>query len=839
MWTKESKGCECQFNISRNDCACCVKPGGCQCGSSAPSKCAQCGLQQYCNNMCNVTIIQRAIFAESKSTVGQIKSPSLQGPALCWYLLQPEPGHRLEIQIYRLINVGRFNGTGCQSGYVHLVDESSAKFGSTGVHICGENERFAPPVVLFSDEGAATLTFRIEEATTRSQFLAHYSFTSFNNTQGVGFRPNGGKRIEHTSCDWLYQDFTCVTEPNGCILASPGYPGIYPSRSTCRYHITMSSLRTKVKIVFTTLSLPFNRCATDYINVYQGPTSGSSLLTTLCSNKKQELVYSGPNLLLEFKSGVSVPPYDYNGFVARLDFVDKLTTTELPSSVSHFINAVPNKVINSSEKSIHRGLNVAQTLHSSDFSNFSRPENCIIRIHGNMSRSGHFDTRTLPIHCSNSTLIFIGQENDLVHISLFNYRLNASYCQSFIEIIDGNIKADLFKLVLKICSPKMKFARNAEGRFHEQQTFLSSGQYLSIHFERKNVSSPPSEVEYIDGAFSFLDEYADGTVQPDTLCDVAYYGLKSSSSGRIRNHGSQYLFWNVDGSLRCSQRFIPVTNQSVILKITSLQRLTSDMCHTRCGDSGCQCVLSSKAPQESFKLVEHDHLLILDKQNVSLSCICGPFKEEWLPIIIRSWSPITVVYSVAKYSWAEKGFSFEAEYKFEFDNVCGYQVINHHLGMIQPMYMPEEKVLNYYYNQDCAWLLNSNIERQLQIDIESSQNRPCSAWNISLLEYVEKAGHDTGRSLYQFCSRDVKQTYDLPWKLNVVIIKLKAMTRTLPQFQIKWRSQIIQKANTGLSVLTPEASNAASSLIHIVSVSIFVIFCNFYTFVHNLNIVLI
>lgn len=52
-----------------------------------------------------------------------------------------------------------------------------------------------------------------------------------------------------------------------------------------------------------------------------------------------------------YRSGVSVPPYDYNGFVARLDFVDKLTTTELPSSVSHFINAVPNKVINSSEKS--------------------------------------------------------------------------------------------------------------------------------------------------------------------------------------------------------------------------------------------------------------------------------------------------------------------------------------------------------------------------------------------------------------------------------------------------------------------------------------------------------
>lgn len=52
-----------------------------------------------------------------------------------------------------------------------------------------------------------------------------------------------------------------------------------------------------------------------------------------------------------YRSGVSVPPYDYNGFVARLDFVDKLTTTELPSSVSHIINAVPSKIISSSEKS--------------------------------------------------------------------------------------------------------------------------------------------------------------------------------------------------------------------------------------------------------------------------------------------------------------------------------------------------------------------------------------------------------------------------------------------------------------------------------------------------------
>lgn len=42
------------------------------------------------------------------------------------------------------------------------------------------------------------IIFRIEETTARSQFLAYYSFTSFNNTQGLGFRPTGGKRIENT-----------------------------------------------------------------------------------------------------------------------------------------------------------------------------------------------------------------------------------------------------------------------------------------------------------------------------------------------------------------------------------------------------------------------------------------------------------------------------------------------------------------------------------------------------------------------------------------------------------------------------------------------------------------
>ncbi|KAF4520579.1 hypothetical protein B566_EDAN011132 [Ephemera danica] len=92
----------------------------------------------------------------------EIKSPSFENPSFCWYLLQPGKGQRVEVQVYRLLSVGRFNGTSCNGGFVQLVDgaEPNAKPGDT--QICGQNERFTPPVVMFGDRGAATLLFRLE-----------------------------------------------------------------------------------------------------------------------------------------------------------------------------------------------------------------------------------------------------------------------------------------------------------------------------------------------------------------------------------------------------------------------------------------------------------------------------------------------------------------------------------------------------------------------------------------------------------------------------------------------------------------------------------------------------
>lgn len=773
LWTQESQGCRCNHDLLRQDCACCVPQGGCQCGALALNRCAQCGLEQHCTNMCNVTIKADMLLARSNSTFGQIKSPALSGPNYCWYTLDPGLDRRVELQVYRLVNAGHFNGSSCVSGYLELLDS----FGQgTGPRICGQNERLAPPVVMFADQESAVLNFRIEEATSRSQFLAYFSFTSLTNVHGLAFRPKGGRRIEHTVCDWLYQDFSC--NKDSCTLASPGFPGIYGTNLYCKYHITTSSVHTKVRLQFLTLSLPLNHCGAHYISVYQGPTSNSPLLTTICDKSKKDHTFPGPNVLLEFRAGATIPPYDYTGFVATIEFIDDVSTQ--PASTAATLEVSPYPAI-AVQRNLRNDQSCEMTIKSADI------------------KSGHFDLRGIQNWKTNCTIRFEGREPEIVHISLFNYVLKASSCQSFIEIYDGpDIRSkDKTK---RLCSPVENHARDTNGMFRERQMFVSSGNHMTLFVRRLMANNQDEETEFLDGAYSFFNVLERGTLQPDTLCDVNYNGRSSSSRGKLKHPGTEQIFWNVEGQLRCSQNLIPATNQSISIKIISLNKMSSDLCYTECGDGGCRCVKNATSVV--------DQLYVISTNDDILSCICGDFQAEWLPVTVKSWSPIKLVYSVSKYSWSNKGFEYSAEYSFKEDMVCGYRVINQHTGILESPIMIRESPLNFYYHQDCTWLLDSNVERHLTIEIGSSQSRPCSAWNISIHEYSERSDDKAGPILYTFCSREKNSTNTLPWQTNIVVIKLRVMTQTPPQYYIKWRSDVDRARLSGSTAHTAAASGS-------------------------------
>ncbi|XP_048489352.1 uncharacterized protein LOC105389314 [Plutella xylostella] len=828
LWTQSSSGCACAGG--GDTCACCVRDGACPCGDVAPARCAQCGLEQYCASMCNITIDSRVLKSKSGKTFGQIKSPSLEGPGSCSYFLQPDAGQRVEIQVYRLVSVGRFNGTSCVGGWLKLGAATAVRGAGADTRLCGANERYSPPVVLFADHGASTLEFRITETTVRSQFLAFFSFTSLSNTQGMGFHPRGGSRIPNTDCDWLYQDVSCRA-PGSCVLASPGYPGLYPPRRRCRYLFATNSVHTRVKIVFTSILLPRNHCATDYLTLRAGSSPSAPLLGSLCTERSAVLEQPGPNLLLEFNSGPLVPPYDYNGFIAKLEFIEQADGTGAPPTAPSAPLAALTHLTQ------HADLDGISSVDTESVSNEIVSTNggrvgCSIKIRGygpGGVRSGHFDTRSSNWRAQ-CTIHLIGAPTDVVQVSLFNYNLRLQSCRSHIEILEGlhefggrgerSERGD--RALLRVCGPSLREARDPSGRFLERQAVTSKGSNMTI-LVRRAATQIMDDEEFVDGAFAFHDELHEGTASPDSACAATHYGLAAPSHGGVAAPSHHHIFWNIEERLQCTHRFIPAINQSVTIEIQRLERMWSAEpaggagggaggaggCRTACGDAGCEC-------RAATALHYHDHVALVAGDGTHLSCLCGDFQAAWLPVVVRSWSGVRLQYSVAHYTYASRGFDYAAAYSFNEDALCGQRTFTTHSGEIASQHVPVTGSLNEFFYQQCTWVLDSNVERQLFIDITSEQDKSCGSWNITLHEWSRGGAQSgaglaaaAGELLYTFCARHKNHTYTLPWRLNTVVIRLVALSRQQPLYSIRWRSQVV-RANTRLGPPTPAPAASAA-----------------------------
>lgn len=782
LWTQTTNGCACSFNSSSNECACCVPSGGCSCGAASPDRCAQCGLEQYCANMCNITLDSRQLFSKSDRGFGQIKSPSLEGPSRCTYRFVPDTGQRVELQIYRLISIGRHNGTACEGGWLQLEG---------GGRVCGPNERFDRPVVLFSDKSVPILHMQINESTTRSQFLAYFSFSS-KASVSVGWPVKGGEPKNNTECDWVYKDTDCL---DGCVLASPGYPGLYPPNIRCLYSIT-SGPRMSIAINFTAVLLPEKHCTSDYIAVYSGSTTSSPLLKMLCFKNKTSLTYSGRKLLVEFRTGPEVPPFDYNGFVATLNFIE--ITTEAPTTVT---TDITNKSVDTT-KPINGDGGGYSVMFNPDLQDHRKDQgsisgSCDLEVNGEKVRSGHHDTRG-KLKSTTCKLVLHGRAYDTGHVSLTSYNLSAQACQSSIEIFDGPSEGTA-KSLERICSPVQ---RPPPPEFVQQDTYVEPKRYSSngrdMTVVLKRATNSPTDEEYMDVSYYFHDEREGGTQQPASVCDVEYYGLTSPVKGSVV-HPDPYRLFAMERPIKCRQHFIPAANQSVIIRVeSSLKQSPDSPCKTKCGDSGCQCV--SNKTLESM-----DHLLLVSETGHIVTCLCGNY-QDWLPVGIRSWMPVYIEWSRS----SKAGLNFRAAYEFIKDTYCGYHTMTKPEGEVNGGDLASSGLkLNQYYQQKCTWILSSMTDRQLTIEVRSTQNRPCTAWNLTIHEY-SRNGDPAGPRLHTFCSRDTYKNFTLPWKTNIVVVRLQALGRTAPEYTMKWRSESVI-ANTHKSGPSPAPNHVIDS----------------------------
>ncbi|KAL7303452.1 hypothetical protein TKK_0004634 [Trichogramma kaykai] len=564
-------------------------------------------------------------------------------------------------------------------------------------------------------------------------------------------------------------------------------------------------------------------CTTDYIAVYAGPTVNSALLKTFCGKQKGSVTHVGKDLLVEFRSGPEVAPFDYNGFVASLNMIEitteaPTTTTPTPETTSKAVELMRTPVSTYDGNNNHTRNSLRAKTYAPP-STSSGGGNCDVEVSSEPHRSGSHSTRGRAL-APTCRLTLIGREYDTVLVVIAKYNLSVPDCVSQIEVFDGLVDkktAASAKPIGKICSLEPHLKHSSSHEHVEKKKYSSSSRNLTI------LLTKGSDYDFMDVSYSFRNDFVTeretSTQQAKTYCDVEYYGRSSPKAGMVL-HPKMDRFSSESGNVKCKQHFIPAANQAVIITLNSTMNQTSESrCTTLCGDQGCRC-----ASDEALDNIDH---LLLVSQNLGnvLACLCGN-NRDWLPVEFWSTSPVYIEWSRSSHT----GWNLTAEYKFAEDNLCGaHEAALDRLegGDILAGHSANFSfALNHYYQQKCTYIIDSPPQRELIITIESNQTRPCSAWNLTIHEYNKTSPNPEGPRLHTFCPRDISRNFTIEPELRSVIVKLQALGRTAPRYTLRWRSHTANSTRRGknLAGLSNNIALASASSSRIISCCHLIIF---------------
>ncbi|KAK4295800.1 hypothetical protein Pmani_031651 [Petrolisthes manimaculis] len=474
------------------------------------------------------------------------------------------------------------------------------------------------------------------------------------------------------------------------------------------------------------------RCSTDYVAVYAGTSTSSPLIDSLCGSQTRTIRFSGPSVLVDFSSGPRVPQYKHSGFLATVTFSGVVGVPSLPSTPK------PPRV---------PALHNPQEAAAADEGAGGRVCDQVYR--SNVTREGIFDTSALAPGRQTCCLRFIGNEEEVVQVSLFKYNIGGRNCQSEASIYDGLTDDPGDNLLRRLCGPMSREPRDATGRFLQQEFFLSSANALEI---RLNLGQNTNFLsQYLVGGYHFHNSLQEGTKNPGSVCDVMFYGASSPGRGSLIQP-STTLLWNVEGALNCSYLFVPTSSQSLTITVQEgMSTATKAHCTTECGEEGCQC-------QPSMVALQHvDHLLLVHtlSHNV-IACFCGDVKEE-RRLVVNAGGGVDLIYHVAHFTWATPGFNFTLDYRFAPAAICGPEYYSNPTGEIGPRQYTTP-VTNILY-VTCHWGIASPQGAALALTVSPPSQGSCATWNLT----VESAGKDKNDKLRgNACAAEDTTLFDIP-----------------------------------------------------------------------------
>lgn len=87
---------------------------------------------------------------------------------------------------------------------------------------------------------------------------------------------------------------------------------------------------------------------------------------------------------------------------------------------------------------------------------------------------------------------------------------------------------------------------------------------------------------------------------------------------------------------------------------------------------------------------------------------------------------------------SKAGLNFRAAYEFIKDTYCGYHTTTKPEGEVNGGDLASSGLkLNQYYQQKCTWILNSVTDRQVTIEVRSTQNRKNNYFSLYIFFFFK------------------------------------------------------------------------------------------------------